>query len=502
MSGDRPRTRQELYDRIRETSKDEVILEDMVRLGFWPRTGEIPQDPADEIRRRGDLERQIAALRTEQARLSNVEALRKELKRRRLLESKEKQKATKERRERERLARAAAWAEEKKRAIVHLGAGVSGGLSKGAPPNLEKLTALGLPRLATAAEVAAAMGIAVPELRFLAYARKVSQKTHYVRFTIPKKTGGARLISAPMPRLKRAQRWILDAVLAKVALEGPAHGFVVDRSIVTNARPHLGSQVVVNLDLRDFFPSLGFRRVKGMFEGLGYGEEVSTIFALLTTEPEIDEVELDGQTYFVATTARKLPQGSPASPAITNVVCRRLDKRLAGMARALGFTYTRYADDLTFSGPKEAPVGKLLRQVRFVVGQEGFTAHEEKTRVLRRGRQQEVTGVVVNERPSIDRKELRRFRALLFQIGKDGPEGKRWGSSPDVFAAAMGFAAWVRMVDRTKGDVLLGEVRALAKKHGWTPPKHDPPKGGGDGGGAPEAAKAEEPKKKKWWQIF
>lgn len=536
MSSQRPRTRQELYDRIRETSKDEVILEDMVRLGFWPRTGEIPQDPADEIRRRGDLERQIAALRTEQARLSNVEALRKELKRRRLLESKEKQKATKERRERERLARAAAWAEEKKRAIVHLGAGVSGGLSKGAPPDLDKLTALGLPHLATAAEVAAAMGIAVPELRFLAYARKVSRKTHYVRFTIPKKTGGTRLISAPMPRLKRAQRWILDAVLAKLALEEPAHGFVVDRSIVTNARPHLGSQVVVNLDLRDFFPSLGFRRVKGMFEGLGYGEEVATIFALLTTEPEIDEVELDGETYCVATTARKLPQGSPASPAITNVVCRRLDKRLAGVARALGFVYTRYADDLTFSSKdRAADVGKLLRRVRWIVKQEGFAEHEKKTRVLRRGRCQEVTGVVVNDKPSVPREALKRFRALLFQLEKDGPAGKRWGDREGagpggVLASAVGFASYVAMVDPERGAPLLARARAVALKHGWRPP----PRGGGGGGGggkpapaptppaappaaavpspAPEPPPApappatpeapEEPKKKKWWQLF
>jgi len=244
------------------------------------------------------------------------------------------------------------------------------------------------------------------------------------------------------------------------------------------------------------------RVLDGAGRALGYGEHAASVFALIATEPEVVDVELDGKRWHVATSARRLPQGSPASPAVTNLLCRRLDKRLHGVAAKLGFVYTRYADDLTFSGPKEAPVGKLLRQVRFVGGQEGFTAHEEKTRVLRRGRRQEVTGVVVNEKPSVPRDVLKRFRALLFQIGKDGPEGKRWGSSPDVFAAAMGFAAWVRMVDRTKGDALLGEVRALAKKHGWTPPKHDPPKGGGDGGGAPEAAKAEEPKKKKWWQLF
>ena len=496
-----PKTRQELYDRIRSSSKDEVILEEMVRLGFWPaRTGS-PSDPAEEIRRTGEIQRELTALRTEQSRLHNIEAIKHEMHRRRLEESRRKQKETKERHERERLGRAAAWKLRKEKEILWLGPGVSGGLSK-TECDEARLSAQGLPVLRTSEEIASAMGLTVGQLRFLAFARTTSLTSHYVRFEIPKKTGGTRAISAPMPRLKRAQRWLLDHVLAKVAVHGSAHGFRDERNVVSNAMPHVGAGVVVNLDLRDFFPTVTYRRVRGMFRALGYGEHAASVFALIATEPEVVDVELDGKRWHVATSARRLPQGSPASPAVTNLLCRRLDKRLHGVAAKLGFVYTRYADDLTFSGPKEAPVGKLLRQVRFVVGQEGFTAHEEKTRVLRRGRQQEVTGVVVNERPSIDRKELRRFRALLFQIGKDGPEGKRWGSSPDVFAAAMGFAAWVHMVDRTKGDALLGEVRALAKKHGWTPPKHDPPKGGGDGGGAPEAAKAEEPKKKKWWQIF
>ena len=131
---------------------------------------------------------------------------------------------------------------------------------------------------------------------------------------------------------------------------------------------------------------------------LAVSEEAATIFALLTTEPGIDEVELDGLTYFVARTARRLPQGSPASPAITNIVCRRLDGRLEGMAKSTGFVYSRYADDLTFSAKsKEASplVGKLLQRIRYAVAKEGFVPHEKKTRILRRGRRQEVTGVVV-----------------------------------------------------------------------------------------------------------
>jgi len=518
MSG--PRTRQELYDRIRESSKDEVILEEMIRLGFWPARGETPGDPADEIRRRGELQRELAALRTEQSRLGNVEQLKKELHKRRLEASKKKQQETKERRERERVARAEAWQARKKHEILFLGRGVSGGLSNH-EYDATRLGAQGLPSFDSVETLANALGLTVGELRFLAFARTTATTTHYVRFEIPKKAGGTRRISAPMPKLKKAQRWILDHVLAKVAIHDAAHGFRQKRSIVTNARPHVGATIVANVDLKDFFPTVRYPRVKGLFRALGYSEATASIFALLCTEPDVEEVVLDDKSYFVATGARHLPQGAPTSPAITNLLCRRLDRRLTGAAKALGFTYTRYADDLTLSaaGPGPHDAGKMLRRVRWLVAQEGFRAHPDKTRILRRGRQQEVTGVVVNDRTSVDRATLRRFRALLFQIDKDGPEGKSWGASPDVLASAIGYASYVVMVDPVRGNVLLTRAREIAAKYGWRP-KRPPPKGGGGGEGGvpprppvgappsapptptPEPKAPEEPKKKKWWKIF
>jgi len=468
-------TRQELYDRIRSSSKDEVILEEMIRLGFWPAQGLVPLDPADEVRRRGELHRQLAALQTEQSRLGNIEALKKELRRRRLEASKKKQEETKARRERERIARAQAWAEKKKGEIVFLGRSVSGGLS-GAASNLERLRAQGLPIVQSATEIAGALGITVPSLRFLAFSRRTATISHYVRFLIPKKTGGTRLISAPMERLKAAQHWILENVLEKVPVHDAAHGSRSKRSIVTNAAPHVGAAIVVNVDLENFFPTVVYTRVKDLFRALGYGEMAATIFALLCTEPDVDEVELDGRTYFVANGARHLPQGAPTSPAVTNLLCRRLDRRLRGAATALGFTYTRYADDLTFSARGKGPhdAGKMLRRIRWLVGQEGFAVHPKKTRVLRRGRQQEVTGVVVNDKPSVDRETLRRFRAFLFQLDKDGPNGKSWGGSPDVFASAIGFANYVAMVDPARGAAVLAKAKAAAAKHGYKPKRHPP----------------------------
>lgn len=519
----RPRTRQELYDRIRETSKDAFILEDMIRLGFWPARGTMADDPAEELHRIGELERELAALQTEQSRLHDIEALRRELRKRRLAESKQKQLETKKRHEAERLARAEAWKAKKREEIVYLGAGFSAGLSKGAPPDPTKLASHGLPVLATAKDVAMAMGITVPELRFLSYGRRTSGVSHYVRFAVAKKTGGERIISAPMPRLKRAQRWILDHVLAKPSITDVAHGFAPDRSIVTNAKPHVKTAIVVNLDLKDFFPTLTFRRIKGLFEGLGYGEEVATIFAMLTSEPDVDEVELDGITSFVARGPRRLPQGSPASPAITNLVCRRMDRRLEGMAAKLGYTYTRYADDLTFSASavESTNVGKLLRRVRWIVAQEGFAPHEKKTRIFRRGRRQEVTGVVVNDKPGVPRDVLKRFRALLFQLDRDGPEGKRWGNrqGPAVLPSAIGFASYVAMVDPARGKPLLAKAKEVALRHGWKPPPPRPPPAPVAPAITPVVAPAAPPvpaepekppeptppeggKKKKWWQIF
>jgi len=320
------------------------------------------------------------------------------------------------------------------------------------------------------------------------------------------------LISAPMPRLKAAQEWILRNILSEIEPHPAAHGFRPGRSIVSNAAPHVGAEVVVNVDLKDFFPTVNYRRVKGLFSHLGYSEAAATIFALLCTEPDTVEAELDGVTYYVAVGEPALPQGAPTSPAITNLLCRRLDRRLAGACDRLGFTYTRYADDLTFSGSGLARerVGRLLRQVSWIVSREGFVVHPDKTRVFRRGRRQEVTGIVVNDQLGVPRRTLRKFRATLYQIEKDGPEGKRWGQSTDVISAVYGFANYVAMVDPEKGADLQRRARALVDRYG-----RKPPPGGGHkkkkqaaseqaaGAAASDAdAGKKKKKKKKWWKIF
>ena len=463
---DQPRTRQELYDRIRQLGTEEFILEEMIRYGFWSAQGEIPEDPADEIRRRSELQRELNELWQQNRQLNNEKALRKQALQERLAESRRKRQETKERRERERIERAEAWQLKKQQEIIYLGEEVSAGLNF-TESNTERLQSNNLPICATAEQIAAAMEISVGELRFLAFSRKTSTISHYIRFKIPKKTGGERLISAPLPRLKKAQEWILRNILDKLELNDAAHGFRCDRSIVTNAQPHVGTDVIINFDLKDFFPSISYKRVKGLFQSFGYSEAAATIFALLCTESTLEEIELDNQTYYVATTERHLPQGSPASPAISNLLCRRLDKRLTAMATKLGFIYTRYADDLTFSasGDNLQNICNILNRTESIVNHEGFTLNQEKTRIMRKSRQQEVTGVVVNSQPNICNKTLKRFRATLFQIEKDGLEGKTWGNSSNLLASIQGFANFVAMVNPEKGAELLARIKKIKEKY-------------------------------------
>jgi RNA-directed DNA polymerase len=461
--------RQQLYDRIRESSKDEVILDEMVRLGYWPRGEGKPSLSEELIKRNGEIGRELSELYSKQARWANPEKALKEMHKQRKKAAMERRKETKARHEKLRAERAAAWAERRKREILYLGADVSAGLTGRADA---RPLAARLPAIADAKALADAMGITMAELRFLAFDRAVSRVSHYQRFLIAKKAGGDRLISAPMPRLKRAQYWVLDNILTHVPVHDAAHGFANGRSILSNALPHVGRDVVVNLDLKDFFPTLTWKRVRGKFRGLGYSEAVATILALICTEPDNDMVELDGRMLHVRRGPRRLPQGAPTSPAVTNLICLRLDRRLAGLAAKLGFTYTRYADDMTFSASGEAAklTGTLLKAVGEIVAAEGFTVHPDKTRIMRRHRRQEVTGLTVNERVGVPRDTLRRFRALLHQIEASGPEGKRWGRSGNVLLAARGFAEFVSMVDGEAGAALKEKVAALSSRHGVRAP--------------------------------
>ena len=416
-----PLTRQQLYDKIRETSKDEYILSEMKRLGFWNKDDEKPSESEALIKRRGELHRELSELLSKQRLYSVPETALKALRKERMKASRQKREETKKKQAEERHQKALQWHEQQQTEISWLGEAVSCGLSEH-ECDAQQLVEKQLPIIEDHLALANAMGVNLNELRFLAYQRTTSKINHYQRFQIAKKAGGFRQISAPMPRLKRAQYWILDNLLCQFPLHDAAHGFVEGRSIITNAQPHIGKAVVINMDLQNFFPTISYRRIKGLFHKMGYSESIATILALLCSEPETQEVELDKERWFVQQGERKLPQGAPTSPAISNLICRSLDYRLQGLANKYGFTYTRYADDLTFSGDEKARgfITKLMWAVKSIVTEEGFILHPDKTRIMHKGHQQEVTGLVVNDKLSVDRKTLKRFRALLHQINTKG----------------------------------------------------------------------------------
>lgn len=459
-------TREELYERIRKSSKQEVVLEEMQRLGFWPHETAQPTVEEQLIRREGELQTALSKLGDELRGIEDRDRALKTMRKERMARARERREETRQRAAQGRHARALTWHERRQRELLYVGDGVSGGLND-AHSDSQALARNALPALDHASDLAQAMGIGLGELRFLAWHREVSSVSHYQRFTMPKKSGGERHISAPMPRLKRAQYWVLDNILAKMPVHEAAHGFMPGRSILTNAAPHVGRDVVINLDLKDFFPSIGMRRVRGVFRQLGYSSQVASLLALVCTEAPTDEVQLDGSRYFVARGERVLPQGAPTSPMITNLLCRRLDARLAASAAKLGFHYTRYADDLTFSvGPEHSrDTAKLLWRVKQIVASEGLTLHPDKQQVMRRHRQQHVTGIVVNDKLSVDRDTLRRFRAVLHQAERHGPQGLQWNGNSDVIGALRGYANFIAMTDAARGEPYLQRVRALAAKH-------------------------------------
>ncbi|MEC7985289.1 MAG: reverse transcriptase family protein [Myxococcota bacterium] len=335
----------------------------------------------------------------------------------------------------------------------------------------------GIPELETVSQLVEALNtvfvaLDIPTLRWLCYHREVAKTTHYRTFNIPKKTGGTRQISAPMPRLKAIQKWISRNIAEKLATHGSAHGFIVGRSILSNANVHTDSKVVVSMDLKDFFPTFTFRRVKGIFRAAGYLDGIATLLALLCTEAPRRAMKIQDEKdpskeiwVHVASGDRCLPQGSPASPSLTNAACLRLDRRLMGYARKHGWRYTRYADDLTFSFPNSnsgsAKTDQLKKMVSEIVKSEGFTLHPNKTDIMGTAGQQKVTGLIVNGTGTP--RVAKDFRDKLRAAIHNQEEGKPL-QEDETINTLMGYASFVFSADPEKGARLLQQLQDLSEE--------------------------------------
>lgn len=266
----------------------------------------------------------------------------------------------------------------------------------------------------------------------------------YVTIAIPKRGGGTRRIDAPRSKLKAIQRWILANCVAGVEVHEAAHGFVEGRSIVTNAKQHVGKELVVKMDLRGFFPTITFPRVLGVYLDIGYAYHLALLLTRLTTYDD------------------RLPQGAPTSPALSNLICRNLDKRLAGLSDQLEYTYTRYADDLTFSTcSSEVRPEKIIRIVSQIVADEGFECSPEKTRIQRKGTRQLVTGLVVNEKLSVPREDRRRLRAIIHNSRLKGIESQNRDDCAYFLERLEGQVGFVMGVNEGQGQRLRDQLDAL-----------------------------------------
>jgi len=283
----------------------------------------------------------------------------------------------------------------------------------------DQINRYGLPLWKTEDDVAKALGISLKELWFFAIHRERERQPHYVTFAIPKRSGGKRLIMAPKRRLKALQRKLLELLVGKLPVSEQAHAFRRGRSIRTGAEPHVGKRSVLKLDLKDFFPSVTAVRVRGLLIAYGYSFPVATTLAVLMTEAERQPVEVEGQVFHVPVGPRHCVQGAPTSPGICNALVLRIDQRLAGLAKKHGLAYTRYADDLSFSGNLNREAANQIRIVTTrIVEEEGFKVNPDKTRFMGCGARQTVTGVVVNQVLGLSRQERRRLRAMVHQLGR------------------------------------------------------------------------------------
>ena len=244
-------------------------------------------------------------------------------------------------------------------------------------------------------DLALRLGLTWPEVN--EQARTAGSRYHVYPLLMGHKK---RWIEAPDAELKILQRRLLDRLLYELEPTRWAHGFTKGKSIVSNAAEHCGRQWVVSLDIKDFFPSVSRQQVA---EVLG---------ELLPDESECQLVA------DLVTRRGRLPQGAPTSPHLANLVVRSMDDRLNEMARSLDWNYTRYADDMSFSGDVEPR--SILSEGRKIVSAAGFKLSERKTTMRGQHQRQSVTGLVVNEKLALPREKRRRLRAMLHRLERQG----------------------------------------------------------------------------------
>lgn len=338
-----------------------------------------------------------------------------------------------------------------------------------------------LPRIQSAGDLADWLSLTpaalawFADLKGLAHRSRNPRLQHYRYRVLMKPSGGVRLIESPKSRLKELQERVLFHILNRVPAHPASHGFVKGRSIVSFAAPHTGKQMLLRLDLEDFFPGFPAARVQAVFRTLGYPDEVASLLAGICTNSVPRDVwnprplgmhPARWQELRQLYASPHLPQGASTSPALANIMAYRLDCRLQGLAKSAAAAYTRYADDLAFSGGHEfrRVVERFSAHAGAIALEEGFSINHHKTRIMRPSLRQHLAGLVVNQKVGIPRREWELLEAILTNCVHLGPGSQNRQNLPDFRAHLQGRLGFATMVDRVKG----GRLAALFALIDWS----------------------------------
>lgn len=323
-----------------------------------------------------------------------------------------------------------------------------------------------LPRFDDTHELASHLGISGVTLHWLTSLHRGpdARPKHYAARWIKKRSGHLRLIESPKFQLKSVQRLILQDILNRVPIHRAAHGFRPKHNVVSFTAQHVNQACCLRMDLADFFPNIQANRVRGMFRSIGYNSQVARCLTALTTTQTRDEIvqsqrppglrgafELS-KLYLPG----HLPQGAPTSPAIANILAFRLDARLTGLAQSAGTRYTRYADDLLFSGDRlfSRSAKNFAATVGAIAVEEGFKINFHKTRIQRASQRQTAAGVTLNQHPNVRRADFDRLKATLHNCVQHGPSSQNRESISHFAEHLMGRINWVKQLNPSRGQKL------------------------------------------------
>lgn len=266
----------------------------------------------------------------------------------------------------------------------------------------------------------------------------------YHTFKIPKRNGDLREICAPSPVLLNCQRWIYENILKNIPVHENCYGFRENYSIVNNANLHIENENLLKLDLKDFFPSIQKERIIAVFINLGYTPKLAYCLAS------------------ICCLNNGLPQGAATSPVLSNIIAKRMDYRVNGLAKKFNLNYSRYADDLTFSG-KHLPA-KYIKYIKDIIENEGFIINENKTKILSKGKRKIITGISVSSgKMTIPKRKKRQIRQIVFYINNYGIENhlsKRQIKDPIYLERILGYLFFWKSIE-PKNKYVIDSIEKL-----------------------------------------